>query len=174
VSTGVPIVKSKLFIGLGCVVLSLSAFADEPVGGLEGMVYQMEKHGATSDLQVARPFERSAPSSAQASQGPTENPVTRVITPGSRALKPQTPTRATEHIDRQGSVTVTAQQPVQIAVPAPARHNPLADQPLAAGGLEQIINIMELNASSPMRVSNQAAARPGIQGEASLSEKMAR
>jgi hypothetical protein len=168
-------VKSQIIIGLGCIVLSLGAHADEPVGGLEGMIYQMEKHGATSDLQVAKPFERPDSTSAQASEGPSENPVTRAITPGSQALKPQLSPRATGNTDRQATVAVTAQPPEHPAAPAPARHNPLADQPLAAGGLEQILNIMELNASSPMRVSNQTtAARPGIQGEASLSEKMAR
>lgn len=167
--------KSKIIVGLGCVVLSLSALADEPVGGLEGMINQMEKHGATSDLQAAMPFERSDSSAAQTSEGPTENPVTRVITPGSQAVKPQVTTYASGKTDSHGTVTVTAQQPEHLTAPAPARHNPLADQPLAAGGLEQILNIMELNASSPMRVSNQTtAARPGIQGEASLSEKMAR
>lgn len=171
----------KIILGLGCLALSFCALADEATGGLEGMIDQMEKHGATHDLQMGKPFDPSASPAAEPSEdeGPTENPVTRVITPA-RPPRPQPliPTPASGPGDQQNPATVSVQPAVPPAPPAPpepARHNPLADQPVASGGLEQIFNIMELNASRPMRAGTPPAeSRPGVQSEAKLSEKLGR
>jgi hypothetical protein len=65
---------------------------------------------------------------------------------------------------------------VAMAKPRMPRHNPLADIPPAAGGLEQIINIQELNASLPFRpavVDGQpvpSPLQPGATGDRGLGE----
>lgn len=189
---------SKLVIGVGCLALSLGAMADQS-GGLEGMIDQMEKHGATHDLQMGMPsFGHSGAdgAGAEASDTPSENPITHVITPARPALtvqpgtppasgvtattdpsgNPRSPVSASPGAQRTASTPTVAAQPVIAAAPPePPRHNPLADQPRASGGLEQIIDIMELNASSPMRPSTPSAPpKPGVSQEASLREQMAR
>jgi hypothetical protein len=210
---GVRIVALKSVVGVGCLVLSLGAMGEEPNGGLEGMINQMEKHGASRNLQLGMPADDSGPAAEQQAEGPSENPVTRVITPGRPAVPPQAPAPASastststsnqgnqgiQDTDTSGTVTTrngpvpvdngiavqprTARGPVTppaaaqaLAAPAPPRPNPLAEQPLASGGLEQIINIMELNASRPMRASPLSPEpEPGATSEASLREKMAR
>ena len=173
----------KIIVGLGCLVLSFGALADEATGGLEGMIDQMEKHGATHDLQLGAPTQHSGAtgaepneaSEASEAEGPTENPVTRVITPARPAspARMAAPTSETPQHPRPTTVTVASPEPA--APPEPARHNPLADQGVASGGLEQIFNIMELNASRPLRAGTPPVeSRPGVQSETTLSEKLGR
>lgn len=179
---------SKLVIGAGCLALSISAMADQS-GGFEGMIDQMEQNGATHDLQMG--MQSSAPADsvgAQESDRPSENPITHVITPARSAVAVQpvtSPTNgatATIGSTRNASAPHTASTPASppqpalaAAPPEPPRHNPLADQQMASGGLEQIFNIMELNASSPLRRSTPSAPLPpGVAQEASLREQIAR
>jgi hypothetical protein len=176
---------SKLVIGAGCLALSIGAMADQS-GGFEGMIDQMEKNGATHDLQMGMQSSEHADSAgAQESDRPSENPITHVITPARSAVAAQpatlpingaAATRDTTAISMPRTAsTVPAQPMVAAAPPEPPRHNPLADQPAAAGGLEQIFNIMELNASSPLRPATPSAPpKPGIAEQASLSEQLAR
>lgn len=178
---------SKLVIGAGCLALSLSAMADQS-GGFEGMIDQMEKNGATRDLQMgSQSSDHSDSGGAQESDRPSENPITHVITPARPAVAAQpattpinagtaTPDTVTTGAPHTASTaSIPAQPTVAAAPPEPPRHNPLADQPAAPGGLEQIFNIMELNASSPMRPSTPSAPlKPGVAQEASLREQMVR
>jgi hypothetical protein len=181
---------SKLVIGAACLALSISVMADQS-GGFEGMIDQMEKNGATHDLQMGmQSSEHSDSVGVQESDTPSENPITHVITPARPAVAAQpaaTPTNgatASTHDTANTSAPRTAStasapapaEPVVAAAPPePPRHNPLADQPRAAGGLEQIFNIMELNASTPLRPATPSAPpKPGIAEQASLSEQMAR
>lgn len=166
---------SKLIIGVGCLFLSLGAMAEESIGGLEGMIDQMEKLGATRDLQMGLDS-GSAAATEQSAEGPSVNPVTRAVIPGRPAvIQPSRPAVAEQHSVHQPVATAIAPANAPAATPSPPRHNPLADQAIASGGLEQIFNIMELNASTPMRVSAVSPApAPGASAEASLREKMAR
>jgi hypothetical protein len=178
---------SKLLIGAGCLALSIGAMADQS-GGFEGMIDQMEKNGATHDLQMGmQSSEHSDSGSAQTSDRPSENPITHVITPARSAVAAQpatiptngaAATRDTATTSMPGTAStaaIPARPMVAAAPPEPPRHNPLADQPAAAGGLEQIFNIMELNASTPLRPATPSAPpKPGIAEQASLSEQLAR
>lgn len=173
----------KIIVGLSCLLLSVCALGDDAVGGLEGMIDQMEKHGATRDLQLGMPAAHSSWDGQETgeAEGPAENPVTRVIIPGRTVTAPRMSTSGTAQTSRRNIAPVGAQSadPSVLSAPPvppePLRHNPLADQPVASGGLEQIFNIMELNASRPLRQSTPPAeARPGVQSEAGLSEKLAR
>jgi hypothetical protein len=178
---------SKLVIGAGCLALSIGAMADQSAG-FEGMIDQMEKNGATHDLQMGmQSSQHSDSAGVQESDRPSENPITHVITPARSAVAAQPATLPTKgaaatrdtvttSMPRTASTAAIAAQPMLAAAPPePPRHNPLADQPAAAGGLEQIFNIMELNASTPLRPATPSAPlKPGIAEQASLSEQLAR
>jgi len=189
-------VATRLLLGIGCILWSLCALAGDQEGGLEQIINTMEQNGATHDMQLDHPVDKlmhqdpepadeadtpdaadttdapaaaSAPDAGQTSAAPTTSSAKRRAQAAATAQAPA----AQPGAHRQPHTRV-ARAKVREQPNFPS-HNPMADQPPASGGLEQIINVQELNASTPMRVGSEPAPpTEGAARDAHLGESFAR
>lgn len=130
--------RDHLVLGLGFVLIAINARASEPAsGGLEGILDQMETHGASRVFNEPRSTHERKPATPVAPH-PTQRLAPQSATPGAAASDTRLPSSRSQDVAQTPEQGDDETQDTQINVFDASRRSALADSPVASGGLEGI------------------------------------
>lgn len=137
--------RNRLLLIVGLVLLSLNAKAEPITGSLEQIIDGMEQNGLFHETKYGKTDKKTThPGPSRSSRPVSQSGASSATTGAARNAEANSRDDAAP-ADPEVASNEEIEPPPEPTIVYP---NALAEQPAASGGLEQILNGMELNGSS--------------------------